>query len=177
MRDARLADAVRINAIRVRSWRATYRGHLPDALLDALDAKRRDRDLVRDLAEDNPRRAFVVAEGGRGPVKKVVGFAGLWEADDGSLGGVDGSGDDVARLYMIYVDPDWLGHGYGRALHDEVVARAAALGYRRALLWVLPSNERARRFYEGRGWTCEGTERTEDFLGFAVPEIRYVRDV
>jgi RimJ/RimL family protein N-acetyltransferase len=43
------------------------------------------------------------------------------------------------------------------------------------VLWVLPANARARRFYERAGWTCDGTERTVDALGLTVPEVRYRR--
>ena len=43
------------------------------------------------------------------------------------------------------------------------------------MLWVLPANARARRFYEIAGWAADGSERTMEVLGVVVPEVRYRR--
>jgi len=40
-------DAGQIAGIQVRTWQATYRGDLPDAFLDSLDASRRE-EMCRD---------------------------------------------------------------------------------------------------------------------------------
>lgn len=177
VRPAAIADARRMGAINVRSWRATYRGMLPDALLDSLDAKVLAEDYVQSLANRRPRRAILVAEGGRGPIHRVVAYAALGPAGEESSTGIKGPADEVARLQMIYVDPRWIGRGFGHALHDAILEVAQTLNFHKAVLWVLPENAGARAFYESHGWTCEGTERTEQLDGFPVPEIRYVRDV
>ena len=49
------------------------------------------------------------------------------------------------------------------------------LGYQQAVLWVLPENRRARRFYEIGGWVCEGVQRTQTVWGVDVAEVRYRR--
>ena len=36
-----------------------------------------------------------------------------------------------------------------------------ARGFTDAILWVLVGNQRARRFYEAAGWTCDGAEKSE----------------
>lgn len=46
-------------------------------------------------------------------------------------------------------------------------------GCRTVLLWVLATNSRARRFYDGVGWRADGAERTEDWHGTALHEVRY----
>jgi RimJ/RimL family protein N-acetyltransferase len=51
----------------------------------------------------------------------------------------------------------------------------ARLGFLNAVLWVLPGNARARRFYEAAGWTLDGFERTAEVMGIVVPELRYRR--
>jgi hypothetical protein len=43
------------------------------------------------------------------------------------------------------------------------------------VLWVLPGNHRARRFYEVAGWVADGTERTDEVLGVVVAEARHRR--
>jgi RimJ/RimL family protein N-acetyltransferase len=44
-----------------------------------------------------------------------------------------------------------------------------------AVLWVLPGNRRARRFYEAAGWVADGAERSAEVQGVVVPEVRYRR--
>ena len=64
--------------------------------------------------------------------------------------------------------------GLGRRLIRHVTARAHALGYRRAVLWVEATNDRARRFYESEGWAYDaGCDRVDDVHGAAVDEVRY----
>jgi GNAT superfamily N-acetyltransferase len=58
-------------------------------------------------------------------------------------------------LESLFVVPAEWGSAVGRALHDEAVARLGLLGDE-ARLWVLEANERARRFYERRGWRPDG---------------------
>jgi len=48
-------------------------------------------------------------------------------------------------------------------------------GRAEAVLWVLATNERARRFYAAAGWRPDGGSRTEDFAGVPVRELRYRR--
>jgi GNAT superfamily N-acetyltransferase len=67
------------------------------------------------------------------------------------------------------------GTGAGRALLEAAQAELARLGFDETVLWVLPANARARRFYELAGWASDGTERTVDALGVTVPEVRYRR--
>ncbi len=177
VRPASVADAHRIGAIDVRSWRATYEGHLPESLLASLDPKAVERDMIATLTHRRPRREVLVAEGGKGLSHKVVGFAALGPAGERAAIGLAGPPDDLGQLFMIYVDPTWLGHGYGHALHEAMIEVAGTFNFRRLVLWVLPENARARAFYEAHGWTCDGREQTEEFHGHPVPEIRYVRDV
>lgn len=106
-----------------------------------------------------------------------MGFAAIGPARAESATGIAKRVDDVAQLFMIYVDPRSVRRGYGRALHDAVVEVAQTFNYKKAVLWVLPSNAGARAFYESQGWKCDGAEQTEDLDGYAIPEIRYVRDV
>jgi RimJ/RimL family protein N-acetyltransferase len=70
---------------------------------------------------------------------------------------------------------DRWGTGAGRALLLAAHAQLARLGYAEAVLWVLPGNRRARRFYEAAGWVADGAERSAEVQGVVVPEVRYRR--
>jgi GNAT superfamily N-acetyltransferase len=78
-------------------------------------------------------------------------------------------------LKNLFVAPDEWGRGAGSVLHDEAVRllRTMAAGAR---LWVLEENERARRFYEHRGWTFDGERRPSDFPPYP-PALRYALDL
>jgi ribosomal protein S18 acetylase RimI-like enzyme len=154
-------DAAVMGKVHVRAWQAAYRGHMPDAYLDALSADDRAELWRGAVARPRARASILVVE----REGQVVGFAALGPA------GVDDSGE----LYSINVDPDAWGAGAGRELLEAAQDELRALGYGDAILWVLPGNDRARRFYERAGWTDDGVERTQQVLGATVPEVRYRR--
>ncbi|MFF2429017.1 GNAT family N-acetyltransferase [Streptomyces mirabilis] len=80
-----------------------------------------------------------------------------------------------AIVNLVYVDPERVGTGVGRALLTESIARCTAAGHERLLLWVLEGNTRARRFYAQAGFGPDGGEEPFDVDGVAVPEVRYAR--
>ncbi|PVE04401.1 hypothetical protein Y717_12155 [Streptomyces scopuliridis RB72] len=71
--------------------------------------------------------------------------------------------------------PERLSTGTGRALLDELTARAAGAGYQDMRLWVLAGNERARRFYAKAGFAPDGAAEAFEVGGVSVPEVRYAR--
>ncbi len=184
VRDAVPEDAVRIGAIRTATWRAAYRGLLPQDHLDELDP---DADAAswRSRLPARPPHHVLVAERG-GSVAGVVGFAACGPypapqaADGGSQGdgtaATDGRDSTEGALYALYVEPAAWGAGAGRALIEAVHARLAAGGARRAVLWVLEGNRRARTFYERHEWVADG-EQTDVIGGATVVEVRYARQL
>jgi ribosomal protein S18 acetylase RimI-like enzyme len=50
-------------------------------------------------------------------------------------------------------------------------------GFRVATLWVLVSNDRARRFYERSGWRVDGGKKTEEWSGVVLREERHRRQL
>ena len=92
VRRATVDDAQPIERIRVETWRATYRGLLPDGLIDQLQPNvERRRERLRSLAPSD--LAFVAEEG-----NDVVGyaFAGPERTQDREYAG---------EVYAIYVLP------------------------------------------------------------------------
>jgi GNAT superfamily N-acetyltransferase len=66
-------------------------------------------------------------------------------------------------LDALYVRPAAWGTGVAARLHDRAVEALREAGVRRARLWVLEENRRARRFYERRNWILDGTTRVVEF--------------
>lgn len=129
-------DAPRVGEVHVGAWRAAYRGIMADEYLDGLLAEDR-ADMWRRINEDrrgSTRDVIVVDD-------QIVGFAAYGPAHDPV------ADPSVDQLYAINVHPDHWSRGIGRRLLRHVTAELAALGCRRAGLWVVTGNERARRFY------------------------------
>jgi ribosomal protein S18 acetylase RimI-like enzyme len=78
-----------------------------------------------------------------------------------------------SELYAIHVDPRFVGSGVGRELMVNALDQLAGFGEKRAVLWVLAGNERARRFYERGGWQPDGETRVEPLNGEPVAQLRY----
>ena len=161
IRRATCEDAAAVAVVQVRSSAWAYAGLLPQR--EPIEARVARRTLVwrEQLAEDGPRQTFVAE---RDDV--VVGFVTVGPAEDETLAG-------IGQLFAIYVEPEAVGGGVGRALMDEAVG--ALRGFGEALLWVLEENERARRFYERGGWSVDGARHDEVREGHVRHEVRYRR--
>jgi ribosomal protein S18 acetylase RimI-like enzyme len=158
------ADAAAVAELRVRTWRAAYRGVVPDAYLDAMplgdDAFRAARERFARL----PGAAHhLVAE----RAGAVTGFVVC--GPDREPAGPDGVSGEV---YALYVAPEHWSTGAGRTLLDAARGLLGADGYPYLTLWVLAANDRARRFYQRSGLRVTG-ERRLVTLGRPVPEVRY----
>lgn len=167
IRPADVADAAQIATVHVRSWQGAYRGLLPQEYLDRLDLAQRTAMWARALERAGPARGgFLVAGAG----EALTGFANFGPARDEAErpGG-------VGEVYTIYVLPDSWGQGTGRQLMAGALAGLTAAGYTEAILWVLDTNARARRFYEAGGWTADGAVKRGDARGFPLTEVRYRR--
>ena len=165
IREAVAGDVGAIARVQVESWRVAYRGVIADAYLDAMDvAARTERWRERLPGGPEGRRAFVAEADGA-----VVGFAAFGPCRD-----ADASAR-VGELYAIYVLPDRLRQGIGRALHAAGVDDLRRSGYDEARLWVLEANPAARSFYERLGWEWDGATAPHDIGGRRLPVVRYAR--
>lgn len=66
-------------------------------------------------------------------------------------------------LERLFVHPRAWGRGVGSGLHDVALEELRALGSTECHLWVLELNDRARRFYEHRGWCENGRTKVVPF--------------
>ena len=163
VREAASKDAEPIASIHVRAWQAAYRGQLDAGYLDALtpgDRLPNTRSMLEDAPEDL--RVWVAEDEGA-----IVGFAVTGASQDAD------AERSTAELYAIYLEPERVGTGVGRALSDHAVADLRERGFREITLWVLETNERARRFYEVAGWKHDGTTATEIVDVEVRPTVRY----
>jgi GNAT superfamily N-acetyltransferase len=75
-------------------------------------------------------------------------------------------------LDALYIRPEAWGTGVAALLYELAVAELRDQEVETAELWVLEKNDRARRFYERRGWTHNGLTRCAFFPPKPI-ELRY----
>jgi ribosomal protein S18 acetylase RimI-like enzyme len=189
IRSGSAADAPAIARVRRDSWHAAYAGIIAAPIIDRVTA------TGGAAADPPPYRRTLVAEAGEHPA--VIGYASFGperavaspssaptSPPDGRPGRPPapypltpaGRAGLVGELYALYVTPAWWSAGVGGALTDRVLTSLKSDGYRRAVLWVLADNSRARRFYERIGFAPDGGTNTIAGLG-GVLELRYSRDL
>lgn len=156
IRRAAPEDAARVASVQIEAWQHAYREILADDFLDSLHLESRTRWWERFLG-DATMVHVSEADG------EVVGFCTVGPSDDAGWG----------EVFAIYVHPDRWGEGHGRRLIGAGEASLREAGFRRALLWVLEANYRARAFYERQDWTLGSRFRVEDIGGVQVTEVRY----
>ncbi|WP_433295532.1 N-acetyltransferase family protein [Actinoplanes sp. CA-030573] len=159
VRPARVQDVARMARVLVRCWQETYRGLMPDAVLDdpGLPAAR-ERFWTAALTDERYRenRAAVAEREG-----ELIGVA---------MSGppLDSPAPWARQLYVLYVLTAHHGTGAGEALLRAVIAATES-----AALWVADPNPRAQAFYRKHGFAADGTAQVAD----GVREIRMVREV
>jgi L-amino acid N-acyltransferase YncA len=137
IRPARPQDARAIAQVRIASWRATYRGVVPDSYLDAMTPADSEENWRAVAAGETPGAELLVCE----VEGAVAGFAAYGAAREPSHG-------HAGELYATYYRPEAMGKGYGSAVLREVIRGLRRLGHADMIVWVMEANARGRNFYE-----------------------------
>jgi len=165
IRRARAEDAAGIAGVYVDSWRETYAGMLPTAMLVGLSQERLTARWQRRLKTPSRRgrrlkEIFVAVDDRAG----VVGFGACGPSRDTNLG-------FVAEVYTLYVHPNHLGRGLGSALLSRLFDSLIGQGIESAIIWALSDNP-CRYFYSAIGGRIVA-ERTSQYWGRELREMAY----
>ena len=143
----------------VRCWQETYRGLMPDAVLDDPGfPAARERFWTAALTDERYRTHRVAVAEQDGELIGVAMLSGP-PLDHGAW---------ARQLYVLYVYAAAHGTGAGPALLEAVVDPEESVA-----LWVAEPNPRAQAFYRKHGFVADGTAQVEG----GVLEIRMVRGV
>ena len=85
--------------------------------------------------------------------ESIVGSIFLTRSDDPA----------IAKLRLLYVEPEARGHGIGAKLVNGCIERARELGYRQLTLWTNDILLSARRIYQAAGFRLIAQERHHSF--------------
>ena len=161
IREATSADALGVATVHVLSWRAAYRGIIPDDYLDNLNIAQRAERFVKDFVEYKGITHYYVAENDGAIIGNLA--IGICRDEDKPQTG------EVIGIYFLQ---EYWGFGYGKNLMDFAIEKLSELGYRNICLWVLEENVRAKRFYEKYGFTPDGAKK-EIFKEKPLVVVRY----
>ncbi|MFY0681345.1 MAG: GNAT family N-acetyltransferase [Thalassovita sp.] len=142
IRPALAEDAAGIAIVQVASWNTTYRGILPDALIDRISVEDRTKgwQKIFDAFAQSGQGGAIVAEQNN----RIVGFGsyGLQRDDDLAEQGYDG------EVTALYLEKEHQRAGVGRALMAELGKQAQSAGLSKVSLWVITANTGACLFYD-----------------------------
>ena len=152
-------DAAKCADIHMRSWVFAYSDCVPMDVIEKSNARRPA--MWTRLLETSKDIHYVAVYD-----NVIVGFVTINPAGDCDLP------ETVYELSSLYLDPDYVGKGFGRLVMDWVKGEIASRGYQTISVWVLDRNYRAKAFYEKCGFKPDGACK-ESGLGDTLEE-RYI---
>jgi GNAT superfamily N-acetyltransferase len=157
-------DAAPLGRLHADAWQAAYAGQMPARVLERATPENRIAMWERlTAAGTGPGEHILVAE----LDGEVAGFVHTGPCREQDVPG------GLGELFAINVAPARWGLGVGRLLLAAAEDALRAEGFDESVLWVLPGNARARRFYEANGWVADGGAREVSMAGAAIAEVRY----
>lgn len=151
-------DRMAISRVFEESWKYAYRGIVPQEYLDSLPEGR-----WADQMDDPERNTLLCVEGAR-----IVGVVCFCRSRLEAFA-------DWGEISAIYLLPEYMGKGFGRAMMEAALAELRVMGYHRFFLWVFEENARSRRFYEKAGFSFAGEAEEKDISGKVLRLVRYAR--
>ena len=139
VRPAEAADAGEVAALHVEAWRETYRGILPDAMVDGLTMEEALASWQAALAPASDQMAFVGANANG----RLVGIASGCRSNEPSA-------PDAGVLDKLYIVKAGQGLGLGRRLLAAVAEALHAQGHAEMIVVVHADNP-AAQFYAAMG--------------------------
>ncbi|MBP1996684.1 GNAT family N-acetyltransferase [Paenibacillus eucommiae] len=147
IRWACINDCHDLSIVHLESYRAAYRGIMPDDFLNKMTLE--DRSLhVQNLLKTSAKRIAILRVDGA-----TIGYAEVGKCEDKDLD------ETWVEIFAIYLLKEYSGRGFGSHLMGWVLDKVLELGHSRASLWVLKENTDAIKFYEKLDFKSDGTER------------------
>jgi GNAT superfamily N-acetyltransferase len=165
VRLARPEEGEALRALHVRTWEATYRGLVPEEMVQ--------KRLVQHRAVDWADRVREQEAAGGGVLVLVSGDELVGLCQYGPTDDPDHDPTCVGQVYRLYVDPRFQGRGGGRRLIETAGDLLCDAGMRTATLYVLKTDPRARGFYQHLGWQPDGAWRDPP----PITDVRYVKQL
>ena len=159
IRAAMPSDAAKCAEIHMRSWVFAYSDCVPMDIIEKRNASRPAK-WSKLLADSKDIHYIATCD------DVIIGIITINPPYDADLS------ESVYELSGLYLDPDYIGKGFGKLMVDWVKSEISSRGYTTISLWVLDKNYRAKSFYEKCGFKPDGMCK-ESGLGDTMEE-RYL---
>ena len=147
--------------IQTESWKAAFKDILTEKELTRCTNLERATQMYAGLLEAKKGNGYLLEVGGKGHC--IAWWDATREADM----------EGWAELICIHSLQNNWGKGYGSKMMDKVLEDMAKAGYSKVMLWVFEENQKARKFYEAKGFV-KG-EKSKTIKG--VTEVMYVLEL
>lgn len=141
IRQAAIKDVIQIARIHVESWRAAYKGILPESFINKIDIETR-RIHWEKVISDGSLAIFVRTDSN----DSVLGWAAFGPDREAPID------QNITELHAIYIDPKFVQHGFGTELLSYGIRKTVSPQPRSLVVWVLEENTPALRFYYKNGF-------------------------
>ncbi len=168
IRAAHAGDEAGIAAVHWAARRIAYRGLLPDEDLDGRTATSLTQEWIEILARQDGSLTHLAEDAER----RTLGFVTGGQVRERSRPVTGDLSDISAEVSMLYVLPERMRHGLGRALFGASVQRLVALGHRGLVVWGYRGNPYLR-FYARLGGLL-AAESKRELAGRLFPTEAYV---
>jgi len=164
IRNITISDAEEISVVHHRSWEETYRGLIPDEVLDSRSFEKSHSmwiDILSGLSSEVQHHKVLEITG------KIVGLVSYGQ-------GRDEDRKERGEIYSLYLLSAYQGKGIGTKLFLEGIRCLQDLGFNSVYLWVL-SNNSSELFYQKMNGR-RGGEKDVVLMGHNLKHIEYIWD-
>ncbi len=169
-----------MSRIHALGWRDTYVGYVPQDYLDREITDERWVSVFRENYVSQNGCHGLLLYRGETPVA-CINYCPARQVNynTGEICHFQNEGyEDYGEIASFYTHPAERGRGYGGILMEEALRRLKAMGHKRAFVFVLRENQRARKFYAAHGFAWDGTHNDIPFPPDTVcVDLRYVREL
>ena len=139
IRKIRREDVPSLNHVVTVAWNETYKGIVPDEVLEELKSNEEER-IEKGLSRFSDDETTIVLE----IDNEVVGFSHYAEANQDIF-------PDHGEIRALYIISKYKGQGFGRKLVEESIKELKKMGFNKMIISCLRDNLPANEFYEHIG--------------------------
>lgn len=161
IRKVKPGDESALAYIQTESWKAAFQNILSEETLKRCTDINHATEMYKGLLEDNIGNGYILE------IDAKPHCIAYWDKTR------DEDMEGYAELICIHSLQDNWGKGYGTQMMERVLNEIQKAGYEKVMLWVFKDNDRARKFYEARGFFANG--KTIPSMG--TQEVCYERNL
>lgn len=145
IRQAVPTDAVAIEQLHVATYKASYRGYLPDNFLDTLQVLPEKVSQIENAIIRHQKFTIAVED------EKIVAFASVGNLNDLEF-----------EIISLYTAPNRQNQGIGSLLINDICQRKKAAGFGKCIVWTIKDGP-SIGFYAKMGFISTSQEKTWKF--------------